>query len=202
VVVVAALAAACGAGQPDTSHYVEEVDRARAAKDRQFQTQQDSPVPAAKRASLLPLSYFPIDPDARVPAVLKRAEDQVQVEMPTSTGQRRPMFLIGRLQFTYKGTPLGLTAFSEEGRSENPRLFVAFTDLTTGTETYAAGRYLDVERSPAGIYTLDFNRAYHPYCYYDERYDCPYPPKENRLQVPIRAGERLPSGPQASGLGP
>ncbi len=67
-----------------------------------------------------------------------------------------------------------------------------FTDLTTGTETYAAGRYLDLERTATGIYEIDFNRAYHPFCYYDARFDCPYPPPENRLQTPIRAGERLP----------
>jgi uncharacterized protein (DUF1684 family) len=59
-------------------------------------------------------------------------------------------------------------------------------------ETYAAGRYLDLHVTPTGIYDLDFNRAYHPYCYYDEMYECPFPPPENRLPVPILAGEKLP----------
>jgi uncharacterized protein (DUF1684 family) len=71
------------------------------------------------------------------------------------------------------------------------RLFVPFSDLTSGTETYPAGRYLDLERTATGLYLVDFNRAYHPYCYYDPSYDCPFPPPENRLAVPIRAGERL-----------
>ena len=66
-----------------------------------------------------------------------------------------------------------------------------FGDLTNGTETYAAGRYLDLERTPTGLYEVDFNKAYHPYCYYNPTYDCPYPPPENRLPLPIRAGERI-----------
>ena len=69
-------------------------------------------------------------------------------------------------------------------------LFVPFADLTTGTETYQAGRYLDLQPTATGIYTIDFNRAYHPYCFYNAQYDCPYPPRENRLAVPIRSGER------------
>src|SRR5438034_1354480 len=68
---------------------------------------------------------------------------------------------------------------------------VPFVDLTNGTETYPGGRYLELDRTPTGIYDLDFNRAFHPFCYYNPKYDCPYPPRENRLQIPIRAGERM-----------
>ena len=66
-----------------------------------------------------------------------------------------------------------------------------FTDLTSGAETYAAGRYLELDRTATGIYTIDFNRAFHPYCYYNDTYDCPYPPPSNRLPTPVRAGEKL-----------
>jgi uncharacterized protein len=68
---------------------------------------------------------------------------------------------------------------------------VPFTDLTSGTETYAAGRYLEITRTVTGIYTIDFNRAFQPYCSYNHKYDCPYPPPSNRLPVAVRAGERL-----------
>jgi uncharacterized protein (DUF1684 family) len=71
------------------------------------------------------------------------------------------------------------------------QLFVPFADQTNGTETYAAGRYLDLDRQSSTLYDLDFNRAYHPYCFYNPQYDCPYPPRENRLAVPIRSGERI-----------
>jgi uncharacterized protein (DUF1684 family) len=70
-------------------------------------------------------------------------------------------------------------------------VFVPFADATSGSETYGAGRYLDIEREDDGTYTLDFNLAYHPSCVYDARFSCPLTPAENRLRVPIRAGERL-----------
>jgi uncharacterized protein (DUF1684 family) len=70
-------------------------------------------------------------------------------------------------------------------------LFVPFADHTSGTETYQAGRYMELDPTATGIYVVDFNVAYNPYCYYSPEYDCPFPPKENRLDVPIRAGEKI-----------
>ena len=98
---------------------------------------------------------------------------------------------VGALTFTLKGQPMTLTAFVEAAAPDMNRLFVPFSDLTSGTETYAAGRFLDLDRTATQIYELDFNRAYIPYCYYNASYECPYPPPENRLKVPIRAGERM-----------
>ena len=99
---------------------------------------------------------------------------------------------VGILEFTLKGNPSNLSAFVEASSNDRENLFVPFGDLTNGTETYPAGRYLDLSLTSTGIYDLDFNLAYHPFCYYDERYDCPYPPPENQLSTPVRAGERLP----------
>ena len=110
--------------------------------------------------------------------------------MPTSAGKMRDMEQVGTLSFTLKGQLMSLGAFVETGTPPD-RLFVPFTDLTSGTETYAAGRYLELDRTATGIYTIDFNRAFHPYCYYNENYDCPYPPPSNRLPTPVRAGEKL-----------
>ena len=61
-----------------------------------------------------------------------------------------------------------------------PYLFIPFRDATTGVETYAAGRYLDLNENTTGFYDLDFNRAYNPYCAYNTGYSCPIPPEENR----------------------
>ena len=113
------------------------------------------------------------------------------LELPTSTRQRRKMRKIGALQFTLKGQALALTAFVDASTNDVSRLFVPFGDLTNGTETYPGGRYLDLERTATGIYDLDFNRAYHPFCLFNSGYDCPVPPRENRLPLPVRAGERL-----------
>jgi uncharacterized protein (DUF1684 family) len=182
-------AAACR-GTPELP-YADRIGADRAAKNEAFAAAGDSPVTSDARARFLPLSYFPVDEAYRVPAVLVPFEGEQAIEMPTSTGQRRAMRRAGRLQFSIRGQPLTLTAFVEANDRQMARLFLPFADRTNGTETYAAGRYIDLDRTGTGLYDLDFNRAYHPYCYYNPRYDCPYPPRENRLDVPIRSGERV-----------
>ena len=79
-----------------------------------------------------------------------------------------------------------------DGTTQIDTLFVPFADLTTGTETYAAGRYLDLHPTSTGYYMVDFNKAYNPYCAYNSTYDCPYPPPSNRLKIAVRAGEKAP----------
>lgn len=196
--VAAALVLSCvcacssGPSAPDDAAYAGELNTARAEKNANFRTAADSPVPKEKRDAILPLSYFPVDPNYAVPAVLKLAEDRPVFEMPTSTGALRRMQLVGVLQFTLQGQPRSLGAFVEEGTQQIDRLFVPFADLTTGKETYSAGRYLDIQPTGTGYYTIDFNRAYNPYCAYNASYECPYPPPSNRLDVAITAGEKAP----------
>jgi uncharacterized protein len=185
----------CNAGNPPPAesegNYVSQIQAARAELDERFRQQPNQPVPPEKIDEFLPLKYFPPDPEYVVPASLKPAAEQIVVEMPTSTGKLRKQQRVGVLEFTLKGQPLTLGAFVEAGADIN-RLFVPFSDMTSGTETYAAGRYLELDRTPSGVYTIDFNKAYNPYCYYNAEFDCPYPPRESRLPLPIRAGERLP----------
>jgi uncharacterized protein (DUF1684 family) len=162
----------------------------RAEKER-FMRSAESPVPQEKRGSFPPLAYFPIDPAYRVPASLSVARGNDVLQIPTSTGQRRDMRRIGTLRFILQNRELTLTAFMDANENDMRRLFVPFGDLTNGPETYPGGRYLDLERTASGAYDLDFNRAYHPFCVYNPKYDCPYPPRENRLPIPLRAGEKL-----------
>ena len=163
----------------------------RAAKDAEFANSSESPVPENKKPEFLPLAYFSIDPAYSVPASLEQTTDRTIIEMPTSVGAQRQMRKVGTLHFSLKGQPMQLSAFIEVGSASVDHLFVPFTDLTSGTETYPAGRYLDLDRNASGVYVIDFNRAYHPYCYYNPTFDCPYPPAENRLNIPVRAGERI-----------
>jgi uncharacterized protein (DUF1684 family) len=188
------LLAGCSSGPsaPDSGSYVEELAAARAFKDQDFRSSPESPVPPDKRDTLLPLNYYPIDESYNVPAALELAAERPVFEMPTSTGTLRRMQLVGTLEFTFQGQSHSLGAFVPDGTQQIRDLFVPFADLTTGTETYQAGRYLDLQPTATGIYTIDFNRAYHPYCAYNASYECPFPPQSNRLKVAIRAGEKLP----------
>jgi len=185
---------ACSSGPapPDDAAYTEFLAAAREVKDQQFREASDSPVPKEKRDALLPLRYFPVDPGYSVPAALKLSEVRPVFEMPTSTGALRKMQLVGVLEFTLAGERRSLGAFVEDGTQQITNLFVPFADQTTGTDTYSAGRYLDIEPTTTGYYTIDFNRAYNPYCAYNAAYECPFPPPSNRLNIAIRAGERAP----------
>ena len=188
-VAIAALAApACGA--PPT--YTEEIAEWRATKDDFMRRSGDSPVPSAARATFPPLPYYPIDEQYRVPAALRVDRGEEIMQLGTSTGVPRRMRKAGTLAFTLKGEPLTLTAFSDLEDAQLRRLFVPFGDLTNGAETYHGGRYLDLDRTASNVYDLDFNRAYNPFCVFDAKYECPVPPRENRLKVAVRAGEKMP----------
>ena len=191
------LVAGCTSGPPapDRRPYEQQILSWRALKDAEFRNPQsdESPIPQADRAAFPGLIYFPVDSAYRVPAHVSedRTGPPVVITLQTSTSAPRRMRRVGPLGFTITGTAYTLTAFADVEATTLDRLFVPFGDLTNGEETYKAGRYLDLDRTPTGLYDLDFNRAYHPYCVYNTKYECPIPPKENRLQVAIRAGERL-----------
>jgi uncharacterized protein (DUF1684 family) len=161
-------------------------------KDEAFRQAADSPIPQDKRDALLPLSYYPIDPNYAIPAVLRLADERPVFDMLTSTGEPRRMQLVGTLEFTLQGQMRSLGAFVPDGTEQITTLFVPFADQTTGKETYAAGRYLDIHPTATGFYTIDFNRAYNPYCAYNAKFECPFPPSSNRLTAAVRAGEKTP----------
>jgi uncharacterized protein (DUF1684 family) len=189
IVLATCASAAVGCSAPPS--YPEEVAAHRAEVDAFMRGASESPIPAAQRAAFQPLPYYPIDEQYRVPAALRVARGDEVIEMSTSTGKPRRMRRIGTLAFTLKGQPLTLTAFAEADDTALRRLFVPFGDLTSGMDTYQGGRYLDLDLKGSGVYELDFNRAYHPYCVFNPEYECPVPPRENRLKVPILAGERM-----------
>ena len=182
---------ACSPPRPDEERYLQQLVEDREIKDREFGGP-GSIVPLDRRSWMVPLRYYEPDVAYRVPAQLKVGEEQPVFEVPTSTGQLRTVRRVGTLEFVLKGEPMTLSALVEIPAQNADQLFVPFRDETSGSETYPAGRYLDLTSTRTGIYELDFNRAYNPYCYFSEEYECPFPPPENRLATAIRAGERLP----------
>lgn len=188
------VACSSGPSAPDESVYVDGLVEARADKDTFLLEGPDSPVPPEMRDTLLPLPYYPVDQGYAVPASLSLSDDRPVFEMPTSTGATRRMQLVGVLEFSLLGDSRSLGAFVPEGTQRITSLFVPFADLTTGDSTYSAGRYLDIDTTTTGYYTIDFNQAYNPYCAYNDAYECPYPPPPNRLNALVLAGEQAPEG--------
>ena len=188
ILVSAAALAACSAPERP---YADVIGAWRAEKDA-FMRSAESPVPAERREDFPRLQYYPVDERFRIPAALTVARGDDVMEMSTSTGTKRAMRRIGELAFTIDGQRQTLTAFAEANDRTLARLFVPFGDPTNQAETYRGGRYLDLDRTATGLYDLDFNRAYHPFCVFNPSYECPVPPRENQLTMAIRAGERLP----------
>ncbi len=202
VCLVGVSAASCTSGPPpprDERPYEQQILALRKAKDDVFKTGKGecgksdcSPIPMADRAAFHGLPYFPIDAVYHVPASLdeNRTGPARVIQLTSTQGPPRQEQEVGKLSFALGGVTFTLTAFMDQ--DEGPtRLFVPFRDLTSGNETYGGGRYLDLDRTSTGLYDLDFNRAYHPYCVYNPGYDCPVPPPENRIAIAIHAGERL-----------
>ena len=193
--------AGCSAPPPDESNWLDNLLQDRQLKDEFFREDPDSPILIDRRGTLLPLHYYGADPNYRVPAALDVSPEQPIFDIPTSTGEIRPMQRVGVLKFALNGEPMRLSALAETPVRSIDSLFIMFKDPTNEANTYAGGRYLDLPRNVTGHYDLDFNRAYNPYCYYNEGFDCPYPPRENWLTQAILAGERLAPGYTGFGSG-
>ncbi len=161
----------------------------RRARDEFFLGHPQSPLTDEQRGRFAGLAYFPEDPSLAIEAPLETegVDRDEAVVMQTTTGDQQVYHRAGRVRFVVDGQEAALTLFESDMQHE---LFVPFRDATSGAETYGAGRYLEVEPpGPDGRVVVDFNLAYNPSCAYNPRWSCPIPPGENRLAVPIRAGE-------------
>jgi uncharacterized protein (DUF1684 family) len=164
-----------------------DLDDFRHAKDDFFAHDPQSPLTATQRADFHGLAYFDEQPALAFELAPEVLDPQERVEMQTSTGDVAVYLRWARVHFAVDGRAATLTIYRD---AVDGALFVPFRDATCGDESYGAGRYLEPEPLPGGHLRLDFNYGYNPYCAYNEAWSCPVPPAENRLAVPIRAGER------------
>jgi uncharacterized protein len=136
------------------------------------------------------LKYFPADLSFRYELALTPNPRPETVTVLSTRGNQRRATRVGWFDFSVEGKPARLEALRllEPGVGEDD-LGIFFRDATTGRESYALGRYVDVKKLASGRYLLDFNTAYNPACAFSDHYNCPIPPRENVLPMAIRAGE-------------
>ena len=167
---------------------------------REFQNQLNKEYADPKKSPLMEqdlkafhgLDFFEVNPDYIVTGRFVKSENEKPFEMKT-TSSRRPKYVkYGEFHFEIQGKSYRLNAYRSVETTKSPgyenTLFLPFSDLTSGKETYIGGRYLDVEIPVTNTAVLDFNRAYNPYCAYNYAYSCPIVPLENDLEVAVRAG--------------
>lgn len=142
------------------------------------------------------LQFYPVNKNWRVKAVFEKKENSPWFMMPTSGKLKQEYRVYGVLSFTLNDTACKLNVYQSRQLMASPQyanyLFLPFTDRTSGIDTYGAGRYIDLvfDDISDGNCTIDFNKAYNPYCAYVSGYNCPIPPKENDVPVTVTAGEK------------
>ncbi len=141
------------------------------------------------RLSFAGRQWFAVDSDYRVEAQFYPHPTPRTLPIVNSAGITIQMNNPGIVEFMVNGQSARLEAFDGDIDKE---LWFIFKDQTNGTLTYGAGRFLYAPLSAEGIVDLDFNRAYSPPCAFTAFATCPLPPKENRLVMPIEAGEKVP----------
>lgn len=177
----------------------------RAVRELLYRRHPLSPVPADGRAAFT-ARHFPYDQALRFevpvqPDAYGRSHTvggpSNSVVLPNSGQEMLAFERVGRVELSIGGEAGRLSLFWITGYAGG--LFLPFRDATNGAETYGAGRYLlDTAKgadlgggSASGTIVLDFNFAFHPSCAFDPRWSCPLAPPENRLEMPIRVGERM-----------
>ncbi len=183
----------CGpARPPERAAATDPLSVERREKDRAFKSSPDSPLPERDKPRFGRLAYYPIEPRLSFHVRLNRYPRPETVRIGTNTGEIRTALRYGYFEFEIDGRPCRLQAYRMEDSPEprGPSLFIPFRDATSGVDSYAAGRYIDLRENTSGMYDLDFNRAYNPSCAYNPTFSCPVPPAENTLLVAVRAGEK------------
>jgi uncharacterized protein (DUF1684 family) len=159
----------------------------RQRKDEFFGHDPHSPLLPEQKDGFDGLSYFDENPDLRFVLDLEVFDEHERVTMQTSTGSPADYLRWGKIAFRVGDQEAALTVFVA---INGGGYFLPFMDATNGVDTYGAGRYLEIDPQADGSFVVDFNMAYNPYCAYNPMWTCPIPPKENRLSVPIEAGEK------------
>jgi len=170
--------------------WVRELRRERKQKNKFFFEHPKSPLSERSKREFDGLVYYDPDPEFRFSVPLQQKEDPETVTVETTNDNQQTYERCGWFEFELNGEPQKLWAYRNDF---DERLWVPFRDPTNGEETFAGGRYIDLndeDDRDGEDWVLDFNRAYTPFCVFTDDYDCPLVPEENRLGVPVTAGEK------------
>jgi len=173
-----------------TTQREEKLKSFRKERDRFFKEDAHSPLKETDRKKFKGLLYYPIDLKYALTGSIEKYPTEpkpLYVTLPTNKEAGKRYVKYGRFKFKWEGKEYLLQIYRPLGGGE---LFLPFKDKTSETDTYSKGRYLYLEPMPDGGVLIDFNRAYNPFCQFNEKYTCPFAPEENRLEIAIRAGEK------------
>jgi len=184
--------------QIDSSKYLDESIRFIAEQNEHYTNKETSPLDKKARKAFTSHRFYEVDLNYVVKAGFNRITNGDTIVMKTSADTEKKYVKYAQLHFNIKNKHCHLYVYQSltlrEIEEYKNYLFIPFKDLTSGKETYGAGRYMDIIIPEDDEIILNFNTAYNPYCAYADGYFCPVPPAENTLNVEIKAGAMVPEG--------
>jgi uncharacterized protein (DUF1684 family) len=172
-------------------NYSRVIRKIREQKDKDFKYANSSPLTEEQKQKFQVLDYFMPDEKYKVQATLVLTQNDSVYKYLTTTNEIRRFYKYAYLDFSIDNNPQRLILLKSAEAGIAQYYFLAFKDLTSGTETYGGGRYLDIDKPKSNTVEIDFNKSYNPYCAYNDLFSCPMPPDENNLSIRILAGERV-----------
>jgi uncharacterized protein (DUF1684 family) len=171
---------------------VASVEKFQKELNTEYADAKTSPLTTEDLALFKALDFYPINEKFFVTAKFIRTENEKPFEMKTST-DRKPLYVkYGEAHFSIDGLNYKLNIYRniELSKKEEYKdyLFLPFSDLTSGNESYIGGKYIDMKTPKGETIVIDFNTSYNPYCAYNHKYSCPKVPLENDLNIEIKAG--------------
>lgn len=160
--------------------------------NKEFATREDSPLTEEDFKAFKGLSFYPINEKFIVQARFVRTPTEKVFKMKTTSSRLPEYVKYGELHFVIENQTFQLNVYQnidlikKEGYEDY--LFLPFSDVTCGKESYIGGRYIDMRIPKSDKVVIDFNKAYNPYCAYNHKYSCPIVPLENDLPIEILAG--------------
>lgn len=172
--------------------HLSEVQKHQEKMNKEFANPSSSPLTEEDIKTFEALDFFTADENYKVNATLELTPNDPVFEMTTTT-DRKPLYKrFGIATFSLNGKAYQLNVYQNQEHlldfEYRNYLFLPFTDATNGYESYKGGRYIDLEIPSTKNLTIDFNKAYNPYCAYNSKYSCPVVPSENHLDIEIKAG--------------
>ncbi len=175
-----------------SAELITEIEAYHAEENEKFSTAETTILTEEDFKTFKVLDFYPIDLKYRVEALFVRTPNEEPFLMPTTTDRKPEYVKYGEAHFSLDNQKLKLNLYKNTMPYDDPELkdylFLPFTDWTSGDGSYGGGRFLDAYIPEGDIIILNFNKAYNPYCAYNQRYSCPIPPKENDLGVRVEAG--------------
>lgn len=170
--------------------YTERLEQERKDKNG-YMLSSNSPLIEEDKQNFTGLNYYPIDEDFKVTARIEKTNNKQPIFIESTTGEQLKYIPFATASFELKGQQHSVMLYQDWEEKDLNKLSLMFADETSAIETYGGGRYLDVMYRNTNSVIIDFNNAYNPFCHFNAEYSCPIPPRQNVLNIPIEAGEKI-----------